>query len=81
MPLPAAQKHDVEEVIKVILNATAPRNKRKLADMFMDLPDKTAWSEYYEVRVEVRTCVRTSGAHIFLLAGHSTASLPQGNPK
>ena len=58
MPLPAAQKHDVEEVIKVILNATAPRNKRKLADMFMDLPDKTAWSEYYEVRVEVRTCVR-----------------------
>lgn len=52
MPLLAAQKHDIEEVIKAILNATGPRTKRKLAEMFMELPDKTAWPEYYEVRFE-----------------------------
>ncbi|KZT64027.1 hypothetical protein DAEQUDRAFT_733167 [Daedalea quercina L-15889] len=49
MPLSAAQRHEIEEIIKTLLNVMGPRNKRRLADMFMDLPDKAAWAEYYEI--------------------------------
>lgn len=74
MPLPPAQKHDVEEVIQALLNTT--RNKRKLAEMFMDLPDRTAWAEYYEV------CIRASLSRrkvltALLLPDYSSASLHQ----
>ncbi|KAH9836628.1 uncharacterized protein C8Q71DRAFT_758865 [Rhodofomes roseus] len=49
MPFPGTQKNEVEQIIKALLNATGPRNKRRLADMFMDLPDRTAWAEYYAI--------------------------------
>lgn len=49
MPLSATQKHDIEDVIKALLNLTAPRGKRRLADMFLDLVDRESWPEYYEV--------------------------------
>ncbi|KAH9920304.1 uncharacterized protein B0H18DRAFT_1024740 [Fomitopsis serialis] len=57
MPLSAALKHDIEEVITALLNAMSSRNKRRLADMFMDLPDRTAWAEYYEIIPQPR-CIK-----------------------
>ena len=44
-----AQKVGIQEVIKLLLDAPAPRGKRRLADMFLELVDKDDWPEYYEV--------------------------------
>ncbi|OCH94163.1 hypothetical protein OBBRIDRAFT_748123 [Obba rivulosa] len=54
MPVTAAQRHAIEEVINVLTNATNPRGKRRLADMFMELVDREHWPEYYEVIPEPR---------------------------
>ena len=51
MPINDAQRKALEEVLAVVNAATGPnRGKRKLADMFQELPDRDAWSEYYDVR-------------------------------
>jgi chromatin structure-remodeling complex subunit RSC1/2 len=42
----------VEELIESICSQTAPgRGRRKLIEMFLDLPDKEAWPDYYLVRL------------------------------
>lgn len=51
MVLNDAQKKAAEEVIDALTSATTgARSKRKLAEMFLELPDRDAWSEYYEAR-------------------------------
>ena len=50
MPVTAAQKDGIQQVIDALLKATAGRGKRRLADMFLDLVDRESWPEYYEVR-------------------------------
>ncbi|KAH9850627.1 hypothetical protein C2E23DRAFT_904961 [Lenzites betulinus] len=49
MPLGAAQKTAIEEVVRALTSATSRRAKRRLADMFLDLVDRESWPEYYEV--------------------------------
>ncbi|EIW65096.1 uncharacterized protein TRAVEDRAFT_26037 [Trametes versicolor FP-101664 SS1] len=49
MPVSAAQKTAIEEVVRALTSATSRRVKRRLADMFMELVDKDSWPEYYEV--------------------------------
>ena len=51
MPINDVQRKALEEVLAAVNATTGPnRGKRKLADMFQELPDRDAWSEYYEVR-------------------------------
>lgn len=51
MALTEPQRQAIEKVIEALLAISAGgRGKRMLADMFLDLPDTEAWSEYYEVR-------------------------------
>lgn len=49
MPITSVQKTSIEEVLAVIISATAPRGKRVLSTIFMDLVDRAEWPEYYEV--------------------------------
>lgn len=50
MPISDTHRNAVEEVLAAVNAATGPtRGKRKLAEMFKELPDRDAWSEYYEV--------------------------------
>jgi chromatin structure-remodeling complex subunit RSC1/2 len=46
----AAQKVALREVIDVLTAATAPKSKRQLAALFMDLVSRKDWPDYYEVR-------------------------------
>ncbi|KZT09072.1 uncharacterized protein LAESUDRAFT_723382 [Laetiporus sulphureus 93-53] len=54
MPVTASQKSEIENVIQALLNTTSSRKKRRLADMFSELPDRDSWPEYYEVIPEPR---------------------------
>ncbi|KAF8972536.1 RSC complex protein [Flammula alnicola] len=54
MPISPVHKTAIEEVITAILNVAAPRGKRQLAAMFMDLVDRSSWPEYYEIIPEPR---------------------------
>ncbi|KLO08183.1 hypothetical protein SCHPADRAFT_1001127 [Schizopora paradoxa] len=55
MAVTAAQKAAIEEVIDAIKTTTAaPRNKRLLCTMFLELVDRESWPEYYEVIPEPR---------------------------
>ncbi|TCD68597.1 hypothetical protein EIP91_010388 [Steccherinum ochraceum] len=49
MPVTAAQKDEIQQVIDALLKPTASRGKRRLADMFLELVDREHWPEYYEV--------------------------------
>ncbi|KAI0344044.1 hypothetical protein BDW22DRAFT_1412656 [Trametopsis cervina] len=49
MAITSAQKADIEAVIQALTEATGARKKRKLADMFLALPDADSWAQYYEV--------------------------------
>lgn len=53
MPINAAQKKAVEEVISALLGVQAPRGKRNLCGMFMELVDREEWPQYYEVSAVV----------------------------
>ena len=53
MPLPGIQVTAIQNVVSE-LTATysgVGRKKRNLSDMFMDLVDREAWAEYYNVLV------------------------------
>ena len=50
MALTDAQRKAVEEVLAALFAATGTNRRRKLADMFRELPDRDAWSHYYDVR-------------------------------
>ncbi|KAI0825268.1 hypothetical protein BC628DRAFT_1419247 [Trametes gibbosa] len=56
MPLNAAQRSAIEDVVRALTSATSRRAKRRLADMFLDLVDRESWPEYYEVIPQPR-CV------------------------
>ena len=50
MPLSAAQKTAIDEVIEAITAEKAPgRSKRVLSEMFLELVDRDDWPEYYQV--------------------------------
>jgi len=49
MPLDPAKKMAIGEVIDALLGMQAPRGKRLLCGMFMDLVDRVDWPQYYEV--------------------------------
>lgn len=50
MPVSEAQKLAAGEVVVALSAAYAPgRGRRRLATIFMELVDKEAWPEYYEV--------------------------------
>ncbi|OJT08505.1 Chromatin structure-remodeling complex subunit rsc1 [Trametes pubescens] len=53
MPVSAAQKTAIEEVVRALTSATSRRVKRRLADMFMELVDKDSWPEYYEAHIQL----------------------------
>ncbi|KAF8168499.1 hypothetical protein B0H34DRAFT_779785 [Crassisporium funariophilum] len=65
MPITAAQKIAVEEVVDALLGVTATRGKRqtKLAAMFMDRIDRTEWPAYYEIIPEPR-CLKDIQANV-----------------
>ena len=57
MPIGEVLKRAVGEVLDALTSApSAGRGKRKMAEMFMDLPDRDSWAEYYEVRYQTNTC-------------------------
>lgn len=50
MPLAAAHKKAAEELIASLSNVVAGgRGRRKLSEMFMYLPDRETWGDYYKV--------------------------------
>jgi len=49
MPLDPVKKTAIGEVIDALLGMQAPRGKRLLCGMFMDLVDRVDWPHYYEV--------------------------------
>jgi chromatin structure-remodeling complex subunit RSC1/2 len=49
MPIGPAHKTAIEQVINVITLTKAPRGKRILCEMFLDLVDREELPEYYEV--------------------------------
>ncbi len=51
MAITAAQKAALEEVIDILITTTPPRSKRQLSAIFLELVDRTAWPQYYEVPV------------------------------
>ncbi|KAI0327304.1 hypothetical protein GY45DRAFT_1327801 [Cubamyces sp. BRFM 1775] len=63
MPVNAAQKNAIEEVIRALTSATSRRVKRRLADMFLDLVDRDSWPEYYEVIPQPR-CINGVKANL-----------------
>ncbi|KAJ7259793.1 hypothetical protein C8J57DRAFT_1720338 [Mycena rebaudengoi] len=54
MPISAAQKSAIEEVLGALTSATGNPRKRQLAGMFRELVDRHDWPEYYEVIPEPR---------------------------
>jgi len=48
MPLSAAQKTAIDEVITVITSTKDKRGKRNLSDMFLEMVNKDDMPEYYE---------------------------------
>lgn len=76
MPITTTQKNEIEAVIKTLLNATSPRIKRRLVDMFLELPDKASWPEYYQVSIpHLCSAARLLNGHHVI--GDSGASLYQ----
>lgn len=52
MPIGEVLKSNVAEVLEALCNVpVGGRGKRKMVDMFMDLPDRESWPEYYEARI------------------------------
>lgn len=54
MPISAAQKTAIEEVLSTLLGMHSSRGKRPLCGMFMELVDREEWPHYYEVIPEPR---------------------------
>jgi hypothetical protein len=50
MPISPAHKTAIDQVINVITLTKAPRGKRILCEMFLDLVDREEHPEYYEVK-------------------------------
>ncbi|KAI0735712.1 hypothetical protein C8Q76DRAFT_643187 [Earliella scabrosa] len=63
MPLSAAQKTAINEIVGALTGATSRRTKRRLAGMFLELVDKDSWPEYYEVIPQPR-CINGVKANL-----------------
>ncbi|KXN88583.1 Chromatin structure-remodeling complex subunit rsc1 [Leucoagaricus sp. SymC.cos] len=63
MPVSAAQKTALEEIINILLGIRTQRGKRELCGMFMNLVDRKEWPEYYEVIPEPR-CINNIKASL-----------------
>jgi chromatin structure-remodeling complex subunit RSC1/2 len=51
MTVTAKMKSDIEELIDSLMALEAPgRGRRKLADMFLELPNREEWPDYYKAR-------------------------------
>ena len=48
MTITPAQKSAIEDVVDALKKATSPKKKRSLSELFLELVDKDAWSNYYE---------------------------------
>ena len=58
MPIGEVLKRTVGEVLDALTNApSSGRGKRKMVEMFMDLPDRDSWAEYYEVHQFLVVCI------------------------
>jgi chromatin structure-remodeling complex subunit RSC1/2 len=55
MAVTDAQKAAVEQLIQTIKSVSSPRKKRVLADLFLELVDKEAWANYYQVTTSTTT--------------------------
>ena len=78
MPVSAAQKTAINEVISALTGATSRRAKRRLADMFLELVDRDSWPEYYEVCRLSPSCPDTdTTAQTAALVGYSPTALHQ----
>ena len=49
MPVTPAQRTAIEQVIDAVKCVPSPRKKRVLAELFLELVDKDAWADYYQV--------------------------------
>jgi len=49
MALTDTQKAALEQVIQAVKSVASPRKKRVLAELFLELVDKEAWADYYQV--------------------------------
>ena len=59
MAVTDAQKAAVEQVIQAIKTVSSPRKKRVIAELFLDLVDKEAWADYYQVTTSIHQSIRT----------------------
>ena len=64
MPITPQQKAALEEIIHAILTATPPKRSRQLAEMFLELVDRTDWGHYYEVRSLGYVCWNISDSRV-----------------
>ena len=60
MAVTDAQKAAVEQVIQTVKSVSSPRKKRVIAELFLDLVDKEAWADYYQVTTtSIHQSIRT----------------------
>ena len=50
MTIAPAQKSAIGDVVDALKNATSPKKKRSLSELFLELVDKDSWANYYEAR-------------------------------
>ncbi|KAH9964614.1 hypothetical protein BC827DRAFT_1188416 [Russula dissimulans] len=55
MPVTPAQRTAIEQVIDAVKCVQSPRKKRVLAELFLELVDKNAWADYYQVIPQPRS--------------------------
>lgn len=70
MTITATQTAAILEILSSIMTATAPRGKRQLAGMFLELVDRTDWPQYYEVCPQILLGLIYS-SHISSCLGYS----------
>jgi chromatin structure-remodeling complex subunit RSC1/2 len=63
MAVTDAQKTAAEQVIAAIKSVTSPRKKRVLSGPFLELVDKDAWADYYQVLSNPRSALFSPTSH------------------
>ena len=77
MAVTDAQKAAVEQVIQAIKSVSSPRKKRVLADLFLELVDKEAWADYYQVTNIPPLTLSIPHPQPCPIIGHSPTQVPQ----
>ncbi len=75
MPISSVQKAAIEDVIRTLEKVQAPKSKRSLCGIFMELVDREEWPEYYEVCSEVPPSFYDLFILISLCAGNTRTAL------